>query len=131
MGVQLFFFTAHRVQNASGPSAPPLSPLEQLQHDLNPPPSSWNRFKSSRGVVSSSALLGLTERVSNIEQFTHLYGGMYDIVCFKTLGVIKCEIENLISEFCGGTSRDVIVTINFLQEARPLEICFRGYKIWK
>ena len=28
-------------------------------------------------MVSSSALLGLTERVSNIEQFTNLYGGMY------------------------------------------------------
>ena len=71
------FYSAHRVQNTSGPSAPPLSPLEQLRHDLNPPPSTWNRFKSSRGVVSSSALLGLTERISNIEQFTNLYEGMY------------------------------------------------------
>ena len=73
----MYICIAHRVQNTSGPSAPPLPALEQLRYDLNPPSSSWNRFKMERGVVNSSTLFGLSERLSNVEQFTDLYGGRF------------------------------------------------------
>ena len=75
--IHVHVHVARRVQNASGPCAPPLSPMDQFRHDLNPPPSSWNRFKSARGAVSSSALFGLTERISNVELYTNLYGGIH------------------------------------------------------
>ena len=62
---------AQRVQNTSGPTPTPLSPLEQLKHDLCPPV----EWQPQSTKVKSGGLLHLPERIASLERCTDLYAG--------------------------------------------------------
>ncbi len=66
-----------QVHNTTGPTPKALPPLEQLKQDLQPSVSPWIRASLMRGGPSAGGLLGLTERVGNMEQYTHLYEGRF------------------------------------------------------
>ena len=66
---------AERVCNSSGPTPAPLSPLEQLKHDLSPPVE-W-QIQSTK--VKSGGLLHLPERIASLERYTDLYSGIYTL----------------------------------------------------
>ena len=71
-GVRLCSLSAvHRVANASGPTAPPLPPLEALKRDLVPRSNQWER--SSAQVARRCGVLGLSERLASMEKYTQLY----------------------------------------------------------
>lgn len=59
------------MQNTSGPTPPPLSPLEQLRHDLSPPV----EWQPQSTKVKSGGLLHLPERIGCLERCTDLYSG--------------------------------------------------------
>ena len=62
---------AERVCNSSGPTPAPLSPLEQLKHDLSPPV----EWQTQSTKVKSGGLLHLPERITSLERSTDLYSG--------------------------------------------------------
>lgn len=63
---------AQHVHNTSGPTPPPLSPLEQLRHDLSPPV----EWQPQSTKVKSGGLLHLPERIGSLERCTDLYSGV-------------------------------------------------------
>lgn len=73
-------FSAYRVHNTSGPTPLPPSPLSRLKQDLHGKGSTWSRAKPVRGGTSSS-LLGLPERIANLEKYTNLYEGTCALLC--------------------------------------------------
>ncbi|XP_064403789.1 MAP3K12-binding inhibitory protein 1-like isoform X2 [Halichondria panicea] len=72
---QVSHIPSTKVHNTTGPTPKALPPLEQLKQDLQPSVSPWIRASLMRGGPSAGGLLGLTERVGNMEQYTHLYEG--------------------------------------------------------
>ena len=60
------------MHNASGPVGPPLTPLDRLKQELHPP-HSWSAH--CRHQARGSSLVGLGERIRNMEQYTGLYTG--------------------------------------------------------
>ena len=66
-----FYLAAVRIHNECGPSANQLTPLELLQRDLAP----------QTRKLHVSALLGLPERLSNLEKYLDLYSGKLLLLC--------------------------------------------------
>ena len=62
---------AQRIQNTGGPTPLPLSPLEQLKHDLNP----TVEWQPQSTKVKSGGLLHLPERIASLERCTDIYSG--------------------------------------------------------
>ena len=60
------------MQNPSGPVGPPPTPLDRLKQELHPP-HSWSAH--CRHQARGSSLVGLGERIRNMEQYTGLYHG--------------------------------------------------------
>ena len=62
---------AQRVQNTSGPTPLPLSPLEQLKQDLSPPV----LWQPQNSRVKSGNLLHLPERIATLERLMEINTG--------------------------------------------------------